>query len=148
MSARLRDSLGKWSRIAGLAILSGLFLLAGVSKAIDPTQFLFSIEGYRILPGRLEHLAALYLPWFEITLGLGVWVPRLRAGALLGVSGLLLGFTGAITSVWLRGIDIDCGCFSSILPDAGYALTILRNLVLLGIAAALLVRDFRRASGR
>jgi len=148
MSSSGTSKLVKWARVGGLSLLSGVFLLAGISKAADPTQFLFSLEGYRILPEQAAYLLALYLPWLEIVLALGVWVRWSRPGALLGLIGLLVAFSLAIASVWARGIDIDCGCFSNIIPDTGYALSILRNLGFIGIAGGLLIGEGGRIRGR
>lgn len=138
---RTRHVLLPW---LGLLVLAGLFLLAGVPKAIDPTRFLLSLEGYRLVSGPLLRWVAVYLPWVEILTAGALLIPATRSGALAMV-GLLLGlFSAAIVSVWVRGIDIDCGCFSSILPDAGYAFSLLRNAGLLLLAAALLVAESKR----
>jgi hypothetical protein len=59
------------------------------------------------------NLTALVLPWLELLLGLcllaGVWMP----GAVLSVNGLLMLFLAALVFNLARGLDVNCGCFST-----------------------------------
>ncbi|NCD26726.1 MAG: methylamine utilization MauE, partial [Deltaproteobacteria bacterium] len=56
---------------------------------------------------------ALVLPWLEILLA-AMLLCRIWMGSALILSNLLLAvFLAAIFSAHLRGIDLDCGCFSS-----------------------------------
>ncbi len=116
------------------AVLGGLFLVSGFAKILDPIRFLFTLREFRLLPGVSEPLLALFLPWLEAVLGLFV-----IAGFFLRTSVLLLGilnffFIGAIVSVILRGITIDCGCFGLLadflpLPDMADYRAVVRNLL-------------------
>jgi hypothetical protein len=53
------------------------------------------------------------LPWLELLLGLcllaGIWLP----GAVLAVNGLLVVFLAAFIFNMARGLDVNCGCFST-----------------------------------
>ncbi len=125
----------RWAMWAHLAVAL-VFLAAGALKVGDPGAFAKEIANYRLVSPFVAGLAALYLPWLEISLGLGLVWPRLRAAArLLGL--LLLGvFCAALVSTLARGLDIRCGCFGGGEESgvtAGWAL--LRNLVLLGLLA-------------
>jgi hypothetical protein len=64
-----------------------------------------------------------------------------RRAAALGALGMLATFTVAVASAYFRRINIDCGCFGTGGgPITG--LTLVRNVVLLSVAA-LLVRGER-----
>ena len=91
--------------------LAAVFLYAGASKALDPASFAAALDNYRLLPHVGVIVAAIYLPWLEIVVGLGLLWPRTRAGALTVLSTLATSFTLAIGSALARGLDIDCGCF-------------------------------------
>ena len=79
---------------------------------------------------------AIYLPWLELVCGAAILlVPRWRPAAGLLILGMLLGFTGLFVSVILRGIEIDCGCFS--VDGSGATIgwvDVLRNAGLIGAA--------------
>ena len=108
MTSRVRDRLGLLARLA----LAPTLLYAGAQKVGDPSGFATVIGRYHLLPEGLDYLVALYIPWLEIVLGvslaLGVFT---RASGLLS-SLLCGGFAVAVSSAVVRGIDIECGCFS------------------------------------
>jgi len=114
-------------------VLAGLFIYAGTGKAWDPAAFASDIANYRITPWIVTAGIALYLPWLEILAGAGLLYPRFRSGALLIVSTLLTVFCGALLSAWMRGLDIQCGCFG--VGETGIAPALIRNLVLLAACA-------------
>ena len=93
--------------------LAAIFLAAAPQKILNPADFAVSVESYLILPDLLVNALALVLPWLEILLAV-LLVCRVWMGATLILSNLLLVvFLGAIVSAHLRGINLDCGCFSS-----------------------------------
>lgn len=95
------------------ALLSVVFLWAGMIKALDPGEFALAIERYRLLPWPICAALALYLPWLEILAALGIWWRLTRIGAYLVLAGLSALFFGALASALLRGLDISCGCFGA-----------------------------------
>jgi len=123
-------------------VLGGLFLISGIAKVLDPIRFLFTLRDFRLFPGSIEPWLALFLPWFEVVLGL-----LLVLGLFLRTCSLLLGilnaaFMAAILSVMVRGIEIDCGCFGLLadilhLPDMADYKAVVRNLVFIGMCAYL-----------
>lgn len=120
-------------------LLGGVFLWAGVLKAVDPLAFARSLATYQLLPQQGNLLVAVTLPWVEIvcaTLLLLGW--RVRPAALVAAV-LNLIFIVAIASVLARGLNVDCGCFGH---DAATPpeLALLRDLVLLALALWLLHR--------
>src|SRR5207237_8401566 len=58
-------------RIVGL-IIGGIFIYAGVIKAMDPVGFANDIDNYKILPWPLAVRLAFYLPWLEMLFGLAL----------------------------------------------------------------------------
>ena len=94
--------------------------------------FAESVANYRIVPPALVPFAAAALVGVEIAAGVAlianVWA---RAAALL-VAALMAVFTVGVASALARGIDLACGCFGG--TDAATWWTVLRDLVLLGLA--------------
>lgn len=94
-------------------LLGALFIYAALPKILDPFNFAVAVYNYKMLPGFAVGLVAAALPWLELVIGillvLGV---RVQASSLI-CTGMLVVFTLAIFINTLRGIDVDCGCFST-----------------------------------
>jgi len=92
--------------------LGFLFLYSALDKILYPVKFTEVIYNYRLLPVELLNITAIIIPWIEITIGitllLGVWV---TSSAFL-FSGLTMIFIGLLLSAIVRGLNIECGCFS------------------------------------
>jgi len=101
------------ARIVARLILAGIFIYASLDKIAHPAAFAKDVYNYQILPDVLINLTALVLPWLELFLGLcllgGIWLP----GAVLTANGLLIVFLAALVFNMARGLDINCGCFST-----------------------------------
>jgi uncharacterized membrane protein YphA (DoxX/SURF4 family) len=105
-----------WSRplfFWGRLLLGAIFILASVDKILHPAAFAKIIYNYQLLPDGAVNLTAIMLPWVELLLGLllmlGLWIP----GAVVLSNLLLLIFFGAILFNSARGLDVNCGCFST-----------------------------------
>lgn len=99
---------------AARAILAVVFLAAAIPKIRDPAGFAKSIHHYQLLPDAWINPLAIFLPWLEWVVAVALLIaPRLRRGALLLIAAMLVMFIGAIGSAMARGINIDCGCFST-----------------------------------
>ena len=113
-------------------ILGGVFVYAGLEKIIEPAGFAELIFNYQILPTELVNLTAIILPMLELTAGvlLIIGVFPLAASAIL--TGLLAAFMAALAFNLLRGLDFQCGCFTTD-PNAAKAgwTTFLRDATLL-----------------
>jgi len=101
------------ARIVARLTLAGIFIYASLDKIAHPAAFAKDVYNYQILPDALINLTALVLPWLELFLGLcllaGIWLP----GAVLTANGLLLVFMVALMFNLARGLDVNCGCFST-----------------------------------
>ncbi len=113
-------------------ILGGLFLWAAWGKLMDPGAFADVIENYHLLPSPLINLFALILPMLEAICGGLLIANRMTRGAALILIFLLTVFIGALGISLIRGLDINCGCFSlseSTRPSLVWALV--RNVIML-----------------
>lgn len=111
--------------------LAGVFGYAGVIKLRDPAGFAAEIAGYRLLPEMVETWLAVYLPWLEVAIGLGVLLPRTVRGAALLQAALMVIFIVALSLAWARGLDITCGCFGGEAKAVNYPWLIGRDVVIL-----------------
>src|SRR5438105_11453100 len=93
------------------AILGGIFVYAGVLKALDPVQFANDIDNYKTLPWFINVWLAFYLPWLEIFCGLALVFRFLYRGGLSILTALIVVFIGATVAAKMRGLDTTCGCF-------------------------------------
>src|SRR6185295_15713909 len=128
--------------------LTAVFLIAGALKILDPLAFAVSIARLRILPGAAIGPAAILLPWIEVVAAAAVFLPPFRKAALQLLLGLLGVFTLILLAAIVRGTGSACGCFGSgdgFLHRADVALV--RNLILIALAAALLRRKTTSPAG-
>lgn len=129
------------STVARLA-MAAVFVVAGLSKITDIELAKLSVESYQIFPREIAHVIGITLPVLEIALGalllLGLGT---RVVALL-MSLLLIAFIAGIASLWIRDINVACGCFGgSILATErpNFAFEIGRDLLMLAATAWLTV---------
>lgn len=90
-----------------------VFIYASIDKVVQPDQFAEIMEDYGIVPNAVVNLAALWLAWIEVVLGVcliaGVWV---KAAALM-VTGLAVTFIVGLSIAFTHGVGVHCGCFST-----------------------------------
>ncbi len=93
--------------------LGFLFIYASVDKILHPAQFAKIVYNYRILPGFLINLFAMILPWIEFLTGAFLILGIATEAVAFLASGLMLIFMIALGVSLIRGLDINCGCFST-----------------------------------
>ena len=126
----------------GFAV-GGIFVWAGILKALDPAQFAADIANFQLLPWPACAALALYLPWLEIVCGAALILRRMHVAAALVLSALCVIFSIALISAKVRGLDIACGCFGS--GDAGHLLrALLLDAAILSALIFLLVSEANR----
>ena len=135
-----------WFREALSWAFGLVFVWSGWIKAQEPAQFLASVRSFHILPDPFAAWLALALPWLEIFAGLAVLTGWLRQGGLLLLNASLAVFAVALISAWLRGLDIECGCFGSGKGGTTIVDGLLRDAVLLGVGAWLWFSPRKRPS--
>jgi uncharacterized membrane protein YphA (DoxX/SURF4 family) len=138
MNALLKN---EWLSLVFRLIVGAVFVYAALDKIMHPDGFAKAVSNYRILPGSLVNLVALFLPWLELLTGAALILGTKVEGASFIISGLLVVFLIAVTATLIRGISIDCGCFtsSSAGRKAGWSLLVQDALLLL-LSLHLLVR--------
>lgn len=122
-------------------VLGLIFIWASIDKILHPAAFAEIIYAYQILPDSWISFTAIVLPWIELILGslliLGFWLP----GAVLLSNLLLATFLTALIFNMARGLDVDCGCFSTSGKSGGAMWSyLLRDLSFLVVSGLLLVR--------
>ena len=115
---QLRDTLSSARPTRVITLLSrlflgGIFVYASADKILHPVSFAEIVYNYQILPDVLVNLTALLLPWIELLIGLALILGFWPAGAIVISNLLLLIFFSALLFNLVRGLDIDCGCFTS-----------------------------------
>jgi len=120
-------------------LLGGVFLFAAWDKIAQPAGFAMSVRTYQILPVSLSNLFAVCMAWSEavaaVLLIAGLFSRQAAAALFL----LLVMFVAAISTVLIKGMVIDCGCFG---PDGGSLVSpwlIVRNLALMLAAIPLIL---------
>ncbi len=102
----------KFSVFVVRLLLGLVFLYASVDKIIYPAAFAEVVHNYRLLPDFLINITAIVLPWIEFLLGLllisGLWLPGVSFLSTL----LMASFFAAIVFNAVRGLDVQCGCFT------------------------------------
>jgi putative oxidoreductase len=126
-------------------VVGGIFIYAGVIKALDPNRFAVDIDNYKILPWFIGVRLAFYLPWLEILCGLALIARRLYFGGLSILSALISVFIVATVVDKIRGLDITCGCFGHASKYLSFAGHLALDFVLL-IVLLLLLRSARAQS--
>ncbi len=132
-AGRLKELISnKYLTFAMRLLLGTVFCYAAIDKIVHIDQFARLIYYYHILPGWAINIMAVFMPMVEMVAGLalilGIW-PR---GATVLIGAMLVMFLVALTIVYLRGIDINCGCFSTSVRGKSSAMNlILRDIPLL-----------------
>jgi uncharacterized membrane protein YphA (DoxX/SURF4 family) len=115
-----------WLTLGARLAVGAIFVLAGVTKLVNPGTFSATLLAYDVLPIGLIRPVALILPWIEVVTGLYLLIGLFTRAAAWVAIGLLAIFVLAIGQALLRGLSLeDCGCFGSItsaLPALQYVL--------------------------
>jgi len=124
--------------------LGVLFIGACLHKIAHPGAFALDIATYDILPLLLVNLVAISLPWIELAAGAMLLAGHRTRAAGWMVAGMMVIFLAALSVALARGMDMSCGCFASegaVHEDPISRLTVLRDLVWLGLAVFVVVFD-------
>jgi uncharacterized membrane protein YphA (DoxX/SURF4 family) len=94
-------------------LLAGVFLYAAWSKITDIPAFATAIGHYDMIPTALLPAFATLLAGLEVVVGLSLLTGIWRRGSSLMAALMLTLFIVAIGTAWVRGLSIDCGCFTN-----------------------------------
>jgi len=98
-------------RAVGLAI-GAIFIYASVDKVLHPDRFADAVHEYDMLPLFAVNAFALAMPWVELVVGVALIIGVWRRAAGLLTATLSVAFMVAIAQAEIRGLRIECGCFS------------------------------------
>jgi putative oxidoreductase len=117
-------------------IVAGIFIYAGVIKALNPLRFASDIDNYKMLPWAIGVRLAFYLPWLEMLCGLALIFRFLYRGGLMILTGLTFIFIAASIISKARGLDITCGCFGHASKNWSFTTHLAVDLaILIGVIA-------------
>jgi len=125
--------------------LAAIFIYSAYAKLKDPWfVFAASIDSYRMLPPGATIWIAKILPWFELVLGV-LLVIGFRVRWLAVICGVLLGgFWLSMLRAYLKGMDIDCGCFGP--GERISVLTLLRDSLMVILCGVVWWTAHRRSA--
>lgn len=104
---------GAWVATGVRVVLGVVWIVAGALKVGDLPASVRAVRAYQLLPDSAAQLVGAGLPLVEVVLGVLLLIGLgTRAGAVISVL-LLSVFVVGISSAWIRGLSIDCGCFGS-----------------------------------
>ncbi len=92
-------------------ILGGLLVVAGSLKVGHATDLASTIASFRLVPGPAAALLALFLPYFEILVGVYLVIGLFTRIAAVVAAVQFVAYAGAIASAVIRNIPASCGCF-------------------------------------
>src|SRR4029077_10334873 len=126
-------------------LLCAVFLVAGVAKLADLAGSRQAMRDFAV-PAKLADLFGLLLPLAERGTAVALFVPLTSWWGAVGALALLLIFVAGIGYNLAQGRTPDCHCFGQLhSAPAGWS-TLIRNLVLAGVAG-LVVAFGRNVSG-
>lgn len=125
--------------------LAGVLGYAGIVKLLETNGAREAIIAYRVFPASWVGFLGWALPTVEVVLALLLLIGLFTRWAAVLTALLMIGFIVGISSVWIRGYSIDCGCFGGggDISGAGktwrYTSEILRDLLFTAMAVWLIV---------
>jgi uncharacterized membrane protein YphA (DoxX/SURF4 family) len=119
-----------WLRTAARIFCGAVLLYASFDKLGESEKFLAVVKEYHVMPHTLEPLAAVVIPWLEALVGLALLVGFRWRGAALVYCALMAGYSLGLSINLVRGVEMNCGCFSMEAIDKVTWWTVLRDLVL------------------
>ena len=138
-----RVSAAPWVAVAARVLVGGLFVFSGISKLILPHgEVMALVKQYQVIPDFMVSPIAAGLPWLELVSGTALCIGFMTTAAawLIGIQ--LVGFSVLMVVVLVAQIPIDdCGCFGNLGIRETPLHVLIRDLILLGILASVIVRQ-------
>jgi len=122
-------------------VLAGILFWSGLAKLLESNDARReAILAYRVFPPGWADFLGWALPSVEVALAALLLIGLFTRWAALATALLMLGFIVGISSVWIRGYSIDCGCFGgggNVSEDGKvlrYTSELLRDFLFMGMA--------------
>ncbi len=129
-------------------LLGAVFLYAAYDKILHPEAFSLIVQKYRILPPQFANLIAIFLPWLEAVCGLALVTGIKSRGAAFLVTLLMVVFIAALGFNFLRGLDVQCGCFGTDPAKGDARMDLIRDAAILLLAVIVLAAQSARKDRR
>ena len=131
-----------WVAVVARVLVGGLFIFSGVSKLLLPHgEVIVLVKQYQVIPDFLVSPIAAGLPWLELASGTALCIGFLTTLSAWLVGAQLVAFSLLMVVVLVAQIPIeDCGCFGNLGIRETPLHVLIRDLILLGVLAAVLVR--------
>jgi uncharacterized membrane protein YphA (DoxX/SURF4 family) len=101
----------KWFGLLARVVAGGVWVVAGALKLPDPAASVRAVRAYDLLPEAIVPTVGHLLPVVEVVSGLCL-IFGLLTRVFASVSALLfVVFIIGIANAWVRGLQIECGCF-------------------------------------
>lgn len=107
VSPRVPDAIGLVARL----VLGVTLIYAGLIKAGHLLDSARAVLAYQIFPWEIAKPIGYVLPMLEIVLGVLILVGFFTRPVAVIISLLWIAFILGISQAWMRGLQIDCGCF-------------------------------------
>jgi thiol-disulfide isomerase/thioredoxin len=120
-------------------VLAALFLTAAIAKFRDRSGARKTAMQFGV-PGSLARAVAVLLPAAELAGAAALLAARTAWSGAVGLLTLLAAFTIAMAVAMARGRSVECRCFGQAHAAPVGPATLVRNLVLAGMAAAIVSR--------
>jgi uncharacterized membrane protein YphA (DoxX/SURF4 family) len=131
----------KYLVVACRVIVGGIFVLAGITKLLEPIEEFIAIgRSWDIVPDPLLTWYMTLLPWVEVVFGILLLVGLFTRISAAVIALTILSFIIGITVNMMRGRTLEeCGCFGGAL-DFGdsFQQLLWRDLVLMGMTLVLM----------
>lgn len=111
--------------------LGAIFIYASFHKIANPAEFAEIINNYKLFPEFSINLFAIILPWIELIAGIFLISGKYKKGSTIILSTLLMIFILAISINIIRGLDFDCGCFTSSGKGSNPLYLLIRDILML-----------------
>lgn len=129
-----------WAGLIVRVVLAAVWAWASLSKIAEPRTFVQAVRAYDATPEWLSQAIGYGLPMLELVLAILLLIGLITRYAAAASAVLYVLFLVGILQAAIRGISIQCGCFGGggQTTSTSYTLDILRDLVLLALAAFLI----------
>ncbi|MCK5077568.1 MAG: hypothetical protein KAR38_14395, partial [Calditrichia bacterium] len=116
------------------AALGLMWLISSYDKLLNVEGFYWILYNYRAFPDEIQGAGALCFPVFEVLLGLTlIFRYRLKSGYLI-TAVIMIFFIILLSITYMRGIDLNCGCFSIGQNNSNLIFRIIEDLIILVVA--------------
>ncbi len=107
---------------------------AAWAKLRAPDRFARALRSYEVIPQRTIPVLVVAVPVAELVFATLQWIDSLQPIVGIALVLMLVAFTVLLLRSLAAGKDADCGCFGSAVPEKVSWFSVLRNIVLIGLA--------------